>query len=65
MKIISAEKAESQLGEILSMAETNPVAIRERNGHTIVLLSKKKYEIFERLENLYRAELAEEDFSEK
>ena len=63
MKIISAEKAESQLGEVLIMAETDPVAIRERNGRTIVLLSKKKYEILERIENLYWAELAEEAFT--
>ena len=63
MKTISAEKAESQLGEVLSMAETSPIAIRGRNGRTVVLLSKKKYEIFERIENMYWAELAEEAFA--
>lgn len=63
MKIISVEKAESQLGEVLNMAKTNPVAIQEHNGHTIILLSKKRYEIFEQLENMYWAELAEEAFS--
>ncbi|MCY4054099.1 MAG: hypothetical protein OXE98_09520 [Hyphomicrobiales bacterium] len=60
MKIISAEKAKSQLGEVLSMAETDPVAIRERNGHTIILLSMKQYEIFEQLEDMYWAARADE-----
>ena len=60
MKIISAEKAESQLGEILNMAETDPVAIRKRNGHTIVLLSMKQYEFFEQLEDMYWAARADE-----
>ena len=60
MKIISAEKAESQLGEILNMAETDPVAIRKRNGHTIVLLSTKQYEFFEQLEDMYWAARADE-----
>lgn len=63
MKIISAKKAENQLSEILNIAETDPIAIRESNGRMIVLLSKKKYEVFERLENMYWAELAEEAFA--
>ena len=64
MKIINAEKAESQLGEVLSMAETNPVAIRERNGRTIVLLSMKQYELFEQLEDMYWAARADEVVAE-
>lgn len=64
MKIISAEKAESQLGEVLSMAETDPVAIRERNGSTIVLLSLKQYEFFEQLEDMYWAARADEVVAE-
>ena len=64
MKIISAEKAESQLGEILNMAETDPVAIRKRNGRTIVLLSMKQYEFFEQLEDMYWAARADEVVAE-
>ena len=52
MKVISVEKAENQLGEILSMAETNPTAIRESNGRTTVLLSMKQYKFFEQLEDM-------------
>lgn len=53
MKIISAEKAEGQLSEILNTAKTNPVAIRKRNGHTIVFLSMKRYEFLKRLEERF------------
>ena len=67
MEVINAEKAQNQLGEILNMAETNPVAIQGRNGYTIVLLSKKRYEIFEQfekyIENMYWTEIAEESFA--
>lgn len=64
MKVISVEKTESQLGEILSMAETNSVAIRGDNGHAIVLLSTKQYEFFERLEDMYWATRADEAVAE-
>lgn len=63
MKTIRAENVENHLGEILSMAEADPIAIQERNGHTVVLLSKRRYEILEQLENIYWAELAEEAFA--
>ena len=60
MKIISVEKAENQLGEFLNMAETDPVAIRESNGRTVVVLSMKQYELFEQLEDMYWAARADE-----
>ena len=61
MKVISVEKAKSQLGKILSMAETNPIAIRESNGRTTVLLSMKQYEFFEQLEDMCRTMRADTD----
>ena len=61
MKVISVEKAEKQLGEILSMAETNPIAIQESNGRTTVFLSMKQYEFFEQLEDMCRTMRADED----
>lgn len=43
MKIISVEEAEGQLDEVLGMTETDPIAIREGNGRTMVLLSMRQY----------------------
>ena len=64
MKIINVEKAESQLGDLMDMAQTGAVAVRERGGRITVLLPMKEYERFVRLEDMYWAELAEETFAE-
>lgn len=53
MKIIDLEKVESQLGDLVNMAQTGAVAVRERDGRVTVLLPMKEYEHFARLGDVY------------
>ena len=64
MKIINVEKAESQLGDLMGMAQTGAVAVRERDGRITVLLPMKEYEHFARLGDVYWVKLAEETIGE-
>ena len=64
MKIIDLEKAESQLGDLVNIAQTGAVAVRERDGRITVLLPMKEYEHFARLGDVYWVKLAEETIGE-
>ena len=64
MKTISAEKAKSQISNLLKRVKKSPVTIQENNKTVAVLLSAEEYEHFEKLEDMYWAARADEVVAE-